>query len=183
MSMQLSNERYEQIKESVVQLYEQCDVHCTPISGYEIAVRLGVKVIPYSALSAANRSKALRFSNDGFSAFENGEWRICVNDDSSIVYGRINFTLLHEIGHIWLKHTEASDLADAEADFFAKFAQCPPVLIYKYGLTNVGQIMNRFEISYGAACNAFDYYHKWLRYGSRNYTDYEIKTCRLFGVA
>lgn len=93
------------------------------------------------------------------------------------------FTILHELGHIVLNHTEDSDYADKEADFFAKFAQCPPVLIHKLGIRDVGGIMNHFDISYGAACNALDYYNKWLRFGGNYYKDYEIRTCELFGFA
>ena len=117
------------------------------------------------------------------SGYDNGGWRIAYNDDQSRPYGRVNFTILHELGHIVLNHTEDSDYADKGADFFAKFAQCPPVLIHKLGIRDVGGIMNHFDISYGAACNALDYYNKWLRFGGNYYKDYEIRTCELFGFA
>lgn len=182
MSLKLSNDRYEEIKKAVVDLFEACSICCTPISGYEIAVNLGIKVIPYSALLPSKRQIAIRTCPDGFSGFDDGEWRICVNDDDQIPYGRINFTILHEIAHIVLNHTEDSELADAEADFFAKFAQCPPVLIHTLALRDVGEIMNRFDTSYGAACYAMTYYQKWLRYGGAFYKDYELRTCRLFGI-
>ena len=40
-----------------------------------------------------------------------------------------------------------------------------------------------FEISYEAANNALSYYHKWLRYGDSEYTDYEEKILCLFSQA
>lgn len=43
--------------------------------------------------------------------------------------------------------------------------------------------MRCFDISYGAACNALEYYRKWLKYGGRFYKDYEILTYQLFGFA
>ena len=52
-----------------------------------------------------------------------------------------------------------------------------PVLIHKLGIRDVGGIMNHFDISYGAACNALYYYNKWLRFGGNYYKDYEIRTC------
>lgn len=179
--MRLSDARYEDIKRIIVQMYEATNVCSTPISGFEIATRMGISVIPYSAFVPSKKSLALTFSGDGFSAFDQGTWRIAYNDDRARPYGRVNFTILHELGHIVLKHTEDSDLADTEADFFAKFAQCPPVLIQKLGISDVGGIMEHFEISYGAACYALDYYHKWLRYGGSYYKDYEIRACKLFG--
>ena len=181
--MRLSNSRYEEIKKIVVRLFEDNDVRSTPISGFEIATRMGINIIPYSAFTPSKRVLAMKFSDDGFSGYEDGEWRIAYNDDPLRAYGRVNFTILHELGHIVLKHTEDSDLADTEADFFAKFAQCPPVLIHKLELTDVGGIMRHFDISYGAACYALAYYHKWLRYGGDYYKDYEIRTCQLFGFA
>lgn len=108
---------------------------------------MNVNVIPYSAFTVSRRELAIKLSPDGFAAFESGKWRICVNDDENIAFGRRNFTILHELGHIVLKHTEESDLADAEANFFAKFAQCPPILIYQYGLTSVGDIMEHFGVT------------------------------------
>lgn len=179
----LSNARYEQIKRIVVQMFEEHGVRSVPISGFEIDNRMGISVIPYSAFTPSKRELALAFSEDGFSGYENGEYRIAYNDDPSKPYGRVNFTLLHELGHVVLGHTEGSELADKEADFFAKFAQCPPVLIHKLELSDVGGIMSHFDISYGAASYALDYYHKWLKYGGRFYKDYEIRTCQLFGLA
>lgn len=175
--------RYEEIKQVVVDLFEKCDVRCTPISGHEIAHALGINVIPYSAFPPSKRSMFMELSEDGCAGYEDGVWRIAYNDDPSRPYGRSNFTILREIGHIVLNHTEDSELADSEADFFAKFAQCPPVLIHKLGLKTVGDIMECFEISYGAACNALTYYHTWLRYHGSAYTEYEIRTCILFGIA
>ena len=179
----LSDARYEEIKEIVVLMFEKYGVRSIPISGFEIANRMGISVIPYSAFPPSKHASIIAFSEDGFSGFENGEYRIAYNDDPSKPYGRVNFTLLHELGHIVLGHTEGSELADKEADFFAKFAQCPPILIHKLKLSNVDSIMNHFDISYSAACNALCYYRKRLRYGSRYYKDYEIRTCQLFGIA
>ena len=49
-------------------------------------------------------------------------------------YGRINNTIMHEIGHIVLDHSEDSELAEKEVKFFAKYALVPPVLVHKLKL-------------------------------------------------
>ncbi|MEG0836276.1 MAG: hypothetical protein RR413_12630 [Christensenellaceae bacterium] len=90
---------------------------------------------------------------------------------------------MHEIGHITLDHSEDSELAEKEVKFFAKFALAPPVLIHKFDLTCPEEIADVFEISYEAACYAYSYYKKWLRYGSSDYTDYEETILRLFAQA
>ena len=63
----LSNERYEKIKRIVVQMFEEYGVRSVPISGFEIANRMGISVSPYSAFTPSKRALALTFSKDGFS--------------------------------------------------------------------------------------------------------------------
>lgn len=91
-------------------------------------------------------------------------------------------TILHEIGHAVLGHNENTDddIAEAEAAFFAKYAVAPPPLIDKIKPNDPQKIENIFHISYEAATYAFSYYYKWLVYGNKNYTDYEIKLLHLF---
>ena len=180
--MILSNARYEEIKETVVYLFEELDIHCTPISGFEIANKMGVKVIPYSAYPKSTQELMIKRSEDGFSIKKKtGKWYMFYNDSKP--YGRINNTIMHENGHIVLDHTEDSELAEAEAKFFAKFALAPPVLIYKLNLKTSREIAERFEISYEAAKYALSFYNKWLKYGGAYYASYEIKLCNLFGIA
>ena len=179
--MILSDRRYEEIKSTVVDLFERLDIHCTPISGFEIATKLGVKIIPYSAYQKNVQELMLKQSEDGFSIMKDGRWYIYYNDKKP--YGRINNTIMHENGHIILDHTEDSELAEKEAKFFAKFALAPPVLIHQFNLTDVNEVAERFEISYEAAAYALNFYHKWLNYGDEYYTDYEIRLCNLFGIA
>lgn len=74
-------------------------------------------------------------------------------------------------------------MAEAEAKFFAKYAIAPPALIHKLELKNAVEVYKQFNISYEAACYAFDYYKKWLFYGNKNYTNYELRLLRLFSEA
>ena len=71
----------------------------------------------------------LQFSEDGFSVLKNEKWTIFYNDEKQ--YGRFNNTIVHEIGHIVLNHTEDSELAEKEVKFFAKYALVPPVLVHR----------------------------------------------------
>ena len=47
MAIQLSNQRYEEIKCIVVRMFVAYGVSCVPINGFEIAHKMGVKVMPY----------------------------------------------------------------------------------------------------------------------------------------
>ena len=64
--MRLSDEQYEFIKGEVVALFERYDVRCIPISGFEMAYKMGISIIPFSALTEKQRSAAMRVSTDSF---------------------------------------------------------------------------------------------------------------------
>lgn len=178
MAVRLSDKRCEEIKEIVVRTFEELNIRCIPISGFEIAMKLGVVVVPYSSKSEKTRRLMLEESEDGFSVKKDGVWYIFYNDAQG--YGRINNTLTHECAHVVLDHSEESELAEAEANFFAKYAIAPPVLIHKLKLKDAGEVYEHFDISLEAAGYAFSYYRKWLTYGNKNYTNYELRLLRLF---
>ena len=97
-------------------------------------------------------------------------------------YERQNWTILHEIGHVVLDHNGHGDREEAEADFFAKYAIAPPVLIHKIKADSVQDIYDAFDISLEAAEYAFDYYRKWRRWhlAAGKYTDYENALLHLY---
>lgn len=181
MGVKLNGNRCEEIKRDVAKMFVDYGITCVPISGFEIAVKMRIKVTQYSAYSKEIRAILLKESLDGFSMMVDNKWYIFYNDEKS--YRRINFTIMHEIGHIVLDHTEDSELAKKEADFFAKFALAPPVLIHRMKLETVEEVYDIFGISHEAAGYALLYYQKWLNYGGRNYKDYEIRMLRLFNLA
>lgn len=182
MGITLSHARYEEIKQIVVDLFVKFNVSCVPVNSFELATKMGVTVIPYSAIPENKRGLLLKRSEDGFVAEKTiNEWYIYYNDKKD--YGRINNTIMHEIGHIVLDHSEDSELAEKEVKFFAKYALVPPVLVHKLKLDNPQDIANTFEVSYEAACYALNYYRKWLTYGNEDYTDYELRLLWLFDEA
>lgn len=178
MAIRLSSDRCEKIKKSVVKLFEKYNINCVPISGFEIANKMGIKVIPYSSKKEATRELLLKESEDGFVVFRDNQWYIFYNDEKN--FGRINNTMLHEIGHVVLDHTEDSELAEKEVNFFAKYALVPPVLVHKLKLNTIEEIVNTFNVSYEAAYYALDYYNKWVLYSGDFYKDYEKKLLTLF---
>ena len=177
--IKLSSLRCEEIKRIVVEMFVKYGVCCVPINGFEIASKMGVTVIPYSAFPPQKRALLLKKSEDGFSVEKaTGEWYIYYNDEKG--YRRINNTIMHEIGHIVLDHTEDSELAEKEVNFFAKYALVPPVLVHKLEINSPLQIVRLFDVSFEAAKYAFDYYQKWLEFGGSDYTRYELITLELF---
>ena len=177
--MRLPDWRYEQIKLEVAKIFVRCNLTKIPITGFEIANKLGIIVIPYSAFKEEKRLKLIEEDEDGFFLKKDGICYIYYNDRKG--YGRINFTILHEIGHIVLDHTQHSELAESEANFFAKFAIAPPVLVDKFGnntsyLDLLISIYENFGVTKTSGYNCFKYYLQWRAHFNsikREYKDYE----------
>ncbi len=177
--IKISEERYEEIKQEVVKTFKEYEVSCVPVSGYEIATKMRIKIITYNSLNEEKLFAARKISNDGFSLFVNGAWTIYINDIDT-GYKRQNNTMLHEIGHIVLDHSEDSELADKEANFFAKYSLVPPILVYWFNIKSIENIEEIFEASHQAATYAFDYYRKWLLFSGK-IKPYELELANLFG--
>ena len=180
--MRLETAQYEYIKQTVTDTYLEYGVKCIPISAFELAVKMGIRLQPYSALSKREKEAAKAFSMDGFSVERvSGEWIIFYNDEDNN-YERMNRTIMHEIGHFALGHTgEAGEEEEMEANFFAKYAIAPPVLIDKFRNENsylelLIRIYENFRVTKTAGYNCFKYYLQWRAYFNnvnREYKDYE----------
>ena len=177
--MRLSDERYEAIKEVVTSMFEEYDIRCVPISPNEIAGRMEIPIIAYSSYPSSKQELLMKKSSDGFSAMDNeGRWKIYYND--ALPFERVHNTLMHELGHIVLDHSEDSDLAEAEVKFFAKFALAPPVLVHKFQCEDYQDIARIFEISFEASVYAWEYYQKWLKHASKKYLNCDLRIWNQF---
>ncbi len=174
--MRLRNETYEYIKKTVAEMFVFYDIKGIPINSFEVAIKIGLKVVPYSALSDEKRESALNYSLDGFSIEKNhGEWVIFYNDIGRD-YHRIIQTIMHEVAHYILGHVEEGEIEEAEAKFFAKYALASPPLIHNMKEEkSVQNIMEYCDIGYQAAKIALENYHSWLCFGPKEYLDYELQ--------
>lgn len=178
----LTDEEYEFIKGEVIHIFELYNVKCIPVCGFEVASRMGITLIPYSSLSRKKRRQAYKASEDGFLYVDKDGNEYIYYNNIDRCYERQNWTILHEIGHIVLDHTGHSKHEEDEANFFAKYAIAPPLLIHKIGAKSPIEVYNRFDISLEAAEYAFDYYCNWKRRYERikTLTSYERKLLSLY---
>lgn len=175
--MKINNFRYEKIKRKVVEILAQFKISVYPISWEDICKKLNIKVVEYNLLSSVDKEFVMTKTKDGFAhiiKYTNGEILkfICYNSD--INWWRIKFTIFHEIGHIVLAHTEHSQLADAEADFFAAYIMVPLPLVDKYNIQDHTEIEDKFAVGSEMAFNSFNRYVSWKKYKSNhNLMDYD----------
>ena len=180
----LTNEEYEFIKGEVCFIFEKYRVKCIPVSGFEIASKMKITLVAYSGLSRKRLEQAKIVSEDGFFIEIERREYIFYNDiDRS--YERQNWTILHEIGHIVLDHIGHSQHEEDEADYFAKYAIAPPILVHKIGADSPEDIYEAFDISFQAACYAYEYYLSWKRRYDRIkiFMDYEKRILAVSGLS
>lgn len=191
--VRLKNERYEEIKTDIIDMYEECDVHKFPLNTFEIAEALHYNVIPYSKLPVSKRATCRAASKDGCSELDYNEatgmyeYNIYYNDELNIDQCRIHFTIMHEIGHIRLGHLDYdidkdSAYKESEANFYAAYSIAPPPMINTYACTSYDDLHRCFNISFEMSTYALKRYYQWLRCGIY-YTDYEVHMIELFNVA
>ncbi|MFA5880577.1 MAG: ImmA/IrrE family metallo-endopeptidase [Eubacteriales bacterium] len=117
---------------------------------------------------------------DGITMYSNGH---VDTYDYHIIYnekvrsdGRIRWTIMHEIGHIVLRHFEdfpgvrfsrggitgeEYDVLEKEAEIFAACVLAPPIVLYELKVESASQIQNICKISRLASENRFNYQSKW----------------------
>lgn len=181
--MRLPSHRYEQIKQKVVTLFAMVGEKSVPIDPFAITEKLGFHVIAYSALGEAGKAACLKRAESGFKlhleSFDGtSTWYIYYNDSKP--WGHVRFTILHEIGHIILEHLQESDIAEAEANFFAKFAIAPPMLVNLIRPNDYMDIADMFGLSNESALYSWNYYCRWLRIPGVK--DYELELRSMFTV-
>lgn len=189
----LTHSQCDEVKQDVADMFEECDIHTWPIDCFEIARKLHYVLRPYSSLSPEELIDAYNEDPDGFSKVEmNSETEmyqyVIYYNDATGNEGRIRWTIFHEIGHIYRGHHDNpddsnSEIEEAEADLFAKYAIAPPPLIRYLKITRPEEIQDTFCTSLEASFNIMDYFWKRVQYGPRNMESFEIQIIRLFQVA
>ena len=181
----LSNERYEELKKLVVEMFEETGVNCLPIDCFYIAEKLHYVLRPYSKLSVDEFLDAFDISVEGYSKVEmnpeTGMWQYVIYyNDMHFDLNHQRFSVFHEIAHCYLGHhdekesEETDNIEEAEANFFAKYAMAPPPLINHYReRVCPALIQERFQTSYEEAGYEYEYYQKWMEFGPREYTPVE----------
>ena len=182
-NMRLTGNRYDEIENEVIKMYSRITITGFPLDCFDICDQLGILYIPYSSLSQKKKEALGIGSQDGLHALwemSKGEFVFTIYYNDNLPSRRIRFTIMHELGHIFLDHTEHSDLAESEANYFAKYALAPPPLVHTLQIQDYVELADTFDISYECAFYCMKKYNSWLRYSSEYYQDNEITLISLF---
>ena len=168
----MTDKRYREIEQMVLLMYQQMSIITFPMDVFMIAKRFGFRLMPYSKMTAAERRLFQKeCSEDGFCTLvqtDKGhcEWRIYYDDVLEYCHPkarkrRIRFTILHQIGHIVLDHKEHSNLAEAEANYFAGYAIAPPVLVDQLCVSNYLELSRIFNVTEDCAYCCMSRFFRW----------------------
>ena len=184
-----SDARYEEIKKEVLFMFEETETDTYPIDCFEIARRLHYVLRPYSALGWDAYLEALDESDEGYSKVETDpvtgmNYYVIYYNDMGHGMRNIRWTIFHEIGHIYLGHHDNppgnEQLEEDEANFFAKYAMCPPPLLHATKCSCPQDVYDKFDASGEFSGYAYEYFQNWLYHGPREYLPYEIELLKLF---
>lgn len=143
---------YQSLYECVLHAYMTFGIDSFPIDCFELIRKCGFKIMKYSDLNRKKRTACQILSDDA-----------CLLEgtlyyEASAHPRRVQFTIAHEFGHVFLK----SDNED-EADDFASHFLAPRILIHKYGYRDAEQLHDAFGLSYKASNRALMSYKEWFR--------------------
>ncbi|WP_191018044.1 ImmA/IrrE family metallo-endopeptidase [Treponema zioleckii] len=169
--MRLSDERYEEIKEEVVELYKELHITKFPVNAMDVCKQLGIAYKSYNQFTSRTFAAIIRASEDGMVAKIDKKFVIFYNPSKSAE--RIRSTFFHEIGHIRLGHKIHDEENEAEANFFASYFLVPVPLIHYFGLRFAQEIMDKFWVTFTLANYSLDRYQKRIRYSGTVFTQYE----------
>ena len=175
--VRLSDERYEEIKEEVVELYKELHITKFPVIAMDVCKELDIVLKSYNQFNERAFAAVIRASEDGMVAKIDNHYEIFYNPSKDSA--RVRFTIFHEIGHIRLHHLIHDEENESEANFFASYFLAPAPLIHYFNLEYIHEVMDKFWVTISLATNAFSRYGKWLKYSGNFYTQYEKELLEL----
>ena len=164
---------YQSLYDSILYAYTFFGIDSFPVDCFELVRKCGFRTVKYTDLSDKKRIACRTLSEDA-----------CLLDGTLFYEAkahsrRIQFTIAHEFGHVFLK-TDNED----KADEFASHFLAPRILIHKYKCHDAIQIHDTFGLSYQASNRALMSYKEWFRsisYGAtRKPTEPELQLEHIF---
>ena len=143
---------YQNLYDSILYAYTFFGIDSFPVDCFELVRKCGFRTVKYTDLSNKKKIACRTLSNDA--CFLDGT----LFYEAQAHPQRIQFTIAHEFGHIFLK----TDNEDACDDFASHFL-APRILIHKYGYQDAEQLHDAFGLSYKASNRALMSYKEWFR--------------------
>jgi Zn-dependent peptidase ImmA (M78 family) len=163
--------RYRNVHTAVREFLETENIYHFPFDPFQIIKLNGWNLITYSDLAEMNNLSLEEViagfqSKDGYVTFSPIDGYSIAYNDQIGTKSRIRFTLMHEIGHIYMKHLIDFDqtllrrstlnhkeynILEEEANVFARNALAPALVVKNLEYINVEDVKEVFNLSNRAA--------------------------------
>lgn len=170
--------RYDYVNKKACEFLEEFNIKSFPFDIFNIIKLNNWGICLYSELMeeySCDRETVIRClgSKDGFTQIDADNYTIAYNDDK-FLGNRIRFTLMHEIGHIYLKHLEDFEsttlfrgcmskeeniVLENEANAFARNVLVPTSILTQLKNKSYNSISRQFEITIPAARTRLTFYN------------------------
>lgn len=179
--------RFEDVKKIARNFLLDEEINSLPINSFEIAKKLDIELVPYSL----SKYKPLSdIDVDGAVTYWDGRIAIFYNNNITCKE-RINWTIMHEIGHIYLSHfkydktlwmsnlsEEERRVLEIEAHCFASEVLAPFAILNKLDIKDHTDIMTLCGISSSAAQRRFETINNYLY--KEKYEEQDQQICSYF---
>ena len=139
--------RYDEIADAVLAMYEKANAHIMPLPVFDIANALGYSPHPYRPYGVRLHNVFISMSEYASTMQFRGAAKSVILYNDRRLPTRINYSIMHEVGHNELGHAEPCPLAEKEANYFAGLALCPLDLLEHYGIDSAQKITQFFNVS------------------------------------
>lgn len=163
----LQGKEYDEIEETVNNLFEDLGYTQFPVDCFDLASKLKIDVKKYSDIQPEDRDMLIAKYEDGYGSCL-GKFRYVIYYNDSLPDDRIRFTIWYEIGHIQLGHydncSKSQERMKAEANHFAIHAQAPMSAVILSNPQDVFDVSSTFNLSLECAANRYASYKKATAY-------------------
>ena len=146
---------YDKMAQLVIDIYIDYNITTFPVDEKEICRKIGLKLIPYSAYTENEQVLLRKRSKDGFfSPATKTTPNAIYYNDSVTSYGKIRFTIFHELKHFANGDEDDMEYNDNMADYFSRYFMAPIPYLIKMGIDNELTLISDHGISAEAATYA-----------------------------
>lgn len=143
---------YQSLYECILHAYTFFGIDSFPIDCFEVVRKCSFRIVKYSDLSKKKKTACRILSEDA-----------CLLEGTLYYEAkahpqRVQFTIAHELGHVFLKTDDEDDCDDFASHFLA-----PRIMIHRYGYRDAEQLHDAFGLSYMASNKALLSYKEWFR--------------------
>ena len=165
---------YDKMTQLVIDIFIDYNITTFPIDEREVCRKLGLKLIPYSAYSEKDQILLKKRSKDGyFSPATKITSNAIYYNDSITSYGKIRFTVFHELKHYANGDKDDMEYNDNMADYFSRYFMAPIPYLIKKDINDELTLIFDHGLSVEAAKYAIkNVQHRKARYGDTIF-DYE----------